>query len=376
MRQVAQVFRRRGARGRVAECLVYLDGESIDPSWGIAGFVDTETTGRDHDTDEIVELALVLFAFDRNTGRIMGIVDEYVGLREPAVPIHPGAYRVHGITLKDVRGKRLDNVRIEAMLDRAEFLVAHNERFDRGFVARLFPKCKSKKWLCSMRGIDWRRHGFNSKKLENLLQCHGIRTEQEHRAGSDARDAVLLLSQRSRDGQSYFLELLRHYQPIGGSAIVRSCDGAPTRSWIFQCNPRRFDIDRYLTENDGPLGWFVRQKHFLDQISEGDEVFIWRSDGGRKETGGIIAKARVVSSPDEMSGRGLKSYYRTNEWRHAGIGVWLEILEARLGDGMIKKSSLLTHRVLKDLRILRVPVETNYLLTKEEAAEIRRLWNM
>jgi len=122
---------------------------------------------------------------------------------------------------------------------------------------------------------------------------------------------------------------------------------SPSVSWILQCNPERFDIDRYLAENDDLLGWFIRQRHFVDRMEEGDEVFIWRSDGGRKDTGGIIARARVVGSPEEMSGQELKSYYRTTEWRHVGIGVWLDILEVKLGDGMIKRSSLLTHPILR-----------------------------
>lgn len=371
----AAICGRRGAGQESTESSAYLDRESIDPSWGIAAFVDTETTGCNLDRDDIVELAIVLFAFDRGTGQITGVVDEYVGLQQPAVPIRPGACRVHGIREEDVRGKRLDTARIAAMLEQAEPLVAHNERFDRAFVARLFPGCELKPWLCSMRGIDWRGHGFNSRRLEDLLRCHGIRTEQEHMAASDARDAVVLLSQRAQDGRSYFWELLSHYRQVQDAAIAGFREGAPTRSWIFQCNPERFDIDRYLAESDALLGWFIRQKHFLDRIEDGDEVFIWRSDGGRRGSGGIIARARVVGWPEEISGQGLRRYYRNSEWKRSGIGVWLHILEVRLGDGMIKRSSLLTHPVLKDLRILRVPVETNYLLSSEEGTEIRRLWH-
>lgn len=52
-------------------------------------------------------------------------------------------------------------------------------------------------------------------------------------------------------------------------------------TWIFQGNPKHFDMDTYLTENEH-ITWSVRQKYLADQMQVGDIVFIWRSDGGKK----------------------------------------------------------------------------------------------
>src|SRR5690606_30982181 len=103
---------------------------------GIAGFIDVETTGLDPATDEIVEFALVQFTFDRDTGTIVRTIGEYVGLRQPSKPIPKEASRIHGITDQDVKGCRLDDGRILRMLGECEFVVAHNARFDFGFVTR------------------------------------------------------------------------------------------------------------------------------------------------------------------------------------------------------------------------------------------------
>lgn len=65
--------------------------------------------------------AMALFAFDRNTGEIRGIVDEYVGLRDPGRPIPAGAVRVHGIRDCDVTGRRLDDGRVLRLICQAEF---------------------------------------------------------------------------------------------------------------------------------------------------------------------------------------------------------------------------------------------------------------
>lgn len=200
------------------------------PSLGVAGMVDVETTGLSPRYDEIVELALILFAFDRETGEILGVVEEYAGLREPSVPISAGASRVNGITWEMVRGRRLDEQRIEGMLRRAEFLVAHNAYFDRGFVTRLFPLAARKPWLCSMRNVNWHRFGFPSAALQSLLQHHGIVTGRAHRGAEDARATLELLNRRDPEGQPYFRSLLQAFHPGQDGAEPWPGD-SPARGW-------------------------------------------------------------------------------------------------------------------------------------------------
>ena len=177
--------------------------------FGIAGFVDVETTGLSPHSDEIIELALCLFKFKWATGEIVGIVDEYVGLREPGRGIPRRATAVHGICDCDVEGKCLDMEIVESMIHKAEFLVAHNASFDRGFMIKLFQICQTKHWLCSMRGIRWRERGFSRMALQTLLNEHGIKVSRAHRAEDDVKASIRLLSLRDASGGIYFGELLQ-----------------------------------------------------------------------------------------------------------------------------------------------------------------------
>jgi len=170
---------------------------------GIAGCIDVETTGLDPHYDEVVELAIVLFSYCPEN--ITGIVGTYSGLREPGVPISDSAYSAHGLNESELKGKRLDEQRIEAMLRKVDFLVSHNAGFDRAFASRIFPFLVGTHWYCSMSGINW----SGGKSLQKLLADHGIDLGLSHRALYDALAVINLLSHRANSGRTYFAEMIR-----------------------------------------------------------------------------------------------------------------------------------------------------------------------
>lgn len=103
--------------------------------------IDTETTGLDPATADIVELGLVTFP-DMYT---------FSSLVRPTVPIELKAMAAHHIKEDWVKNAPpIKSVFGNAHLSDAKFLVAHNAEFDRGFIEKpkLLPEIP---WVCTWR---------------------------------------------------------------------------------------------------------------------------------------------------------------------------------------------------------------------------------
>lgn len=161
--------------------------------------VDVETTGLDS-SDEIIEIGLVLFKYEVESGRLTELVDQYSDLREPSVRCSAEAFEVHGISPAMTKGKRLDEPRINTLFARAALIIAHNAAFDRRFVAKHFPTIPQRPWMCTMRDINWDYEACNSKRLDAIAEHYGIRRERQHRAIDDAKVLLSVLRRTDKLG--------------------------------------------------------------------------------------------------------------------------------------------------------------------------------
>jgi len=154
---------------------------------------------------EIIELAVVNAAYDRDCGQVFGIVEQYEGLREPKCRISKADQRLNGLGNEQVRGQRLDEERIKSLLKRSDFVVAHNAYCcDKPRMIDLFTWAADLDWRDSLNGVDW---GTDERNLPFLLKHHGVDCEVSHRAGPDARALLELLSYGG-SGKTYLSRLL------------------------------------------------------------------------------------------------------------------------------------------------------------------------
>lgn len=130
-------------------------------------------------------------------------------------------------------------------------------------------------------------------------------------------------------------------------------------TWIFQGNPKQFDVDTYVKENK-IITWNIRQERFVKQIKNNDEVFIWRSNG--KNPGGIIAYGKVV-----------REAYIEDDINQVDI----EVEEYRLTkeDGMLLRDDLKRYMITSNLSIIKQPTGTNFYVNEEQREHLKKLWN-
>lgn len=134
------------------------------------------------------------------------------------------------------------------------------------------------------------------------------------------------------------------------------------KTWIFQGNQKIFDINEYVTKNE-IVTWTLKIKKFQEEISIGDRVFIWRTEG-IEYPGGIIALTEVKSKP----------YYSEKE---EATVIDLKVKESRISqeENMLLRSDLKKSVKTKFLSIIRSPQGTNFKCTDSEGENLIDYWN-
>lgn len=155
--------------------------------------LDTETTGLDHRQERIIELAMLSVLVDAATGLPVGPVTVFEAFEDPGKPISPEVQALTGISDDDVRGQRIDDAQVEALVQAADVVLAHNAGFDRPFVEARWGVFEDKAWACSFAGIDWKAQGTGSAKLEFLAGESGWFYDA-HRAQVDCHALLQVLT--------------------------------------------------------------------------------------------------------------------------------------------------------------------------------------
>lgn len=139
-------------------------------------------------------------------------------------------------------------------------------------------------------------------------------------------------------------------------------------SWIFQANPKIFDIEGAIAELT-EMNWKVNR--YRDRIHAGDTVYIWEAGGDA----GIVAVGKILSNPALIEdSESEKKFYRPDaakenqEEQYIGVHISIEELETR-----IKRRNLLNHPAVSSMQILMHPQGTNFILTDKESKVLEDL---
>lgn len=184
----------------------------VRPDYPLRGIIlDTETTGLNARNDEIIEIGMIAFTFDA-TGIIGDVTGVYGGLRQPGVSIPAEITRLTGITDDMVAGQSIDMAAVQALIDPADLIIAHNAGFDRPFCEAFSPLFVGKAWACSNSEIDWVARGYEGTKLGYLIGQAGY-FHDGHRAVDDCFALLEVLARDTGNATSTaFAELYEQSQ--------------------------------------------------------------------------------------------------------------------------------------------------------------------
>lgn len=185
---------------------------AIRPEFPLKGIIlDTETTGLNHLTEEIIEIGMIAFTFDEQ-GTIGDVTGIYGGLQQPGKSIPADITRLTGITDEMVAGQMIDMQAVRALIAPADLIIAHNAGFDRPFCEAFSSAFYDKAWACSNAEVDWSARGFEGTKLGYLVGQAGY-FHDGHRAVDDCFALLEVLDRKAEgDASTPFAELYRASQ--------------------------------------------------------------------------------------------------------------------------------------------------------------------
>ena len=170
----------------------YSENKELNLQKGV--IVDVETTGLNSDTDRIIEIGIITFEFEPQSGKIIRIIEKYNSLNDPGFPISIESTQIHHITNEMVLGKKIDILKINQLVSQSSLVISHNAKFDRAFLEKEFPIFTELEWACSFSQIDWRNEGIGSSALEFIAYKYGFFYEG-HRAEIDCLAVLEILAQ-------------------------------------------------------------------------------------------------------------------------------------------------------------------------------------
>lgn len=149
--------------------------------------IDTETSGLDPATNQVIELGAILYSVEYQTP----LHQISTLLRAPNNPaqtinrIPPQA--LHGVS-QSLQAKVLEI--FAEMVQEASYVIAHNVEFDsQWFNGHPLPQLINSRglvpWLCTMDDFKWPLQTKSRESLVNLALQHGIGVSTAHRALTD-----------------------------------------------------------------------------------------------------------------------------------------------------------------------------------------------
>lgn len=146
-------------------------------------------------------------------------------------------------------------------------------------------------------------------------------------------------------------------------------------AWIFQGNPKRFDLDDYLARYPELIYW--RVPRYGAEIAVGDRAFIWRAGSEP----GIVASGTIAEAPISAAKVAHPEALGDDLWfadkprdDEPKVGIALDFVRLSLGEGMLPRAAVKDDPLLQQGTIITMPNGTVFRLGDAERKRIEELW--
>ncbi len=282
--------------------------------------LDLETTGGNAQQDRVTEIAAVRMVHGQEVVRWSTLVN-------PGVRISHFIEQLTGISnalVADAPTFAEVGQQLLALLDDA-VLVAHNVRFDHGFLQHEFERmgvALRVKTLCTVRLSRLLYPQFKGHGLDAIMQRHGIASAARHRAMGDV---VVMQSWLAQVTDAFGIDTLRGH----AQALLQGSAALPP-----QLDTNVADIPEapgvYVFYGEGALPLYIGKSvklrsrvmsHFQAASREPREMRIaqeirrveWTETAG--ELGALLLEARLVKAQQPIHNRQLRRASSLSAWR-------------------------------------------------------------
>jgi predicted RNA-binding protein with PUA-like domain len=191
-------------------------------------------------------------------------------------------------------------------------------------------------------------------------------------------DALLLAITSLEQFVDYSKNILGENRP-GLIELARKFRGDKAPSyWIVQGNPKRWDINHYLKNND-LVYWGVQRENHREQMEIGDRVFFWRSKGNTDAPYGIVGTGRIIEKPTPLDKIKYPEHLieadRDINDDITMIGIRIEDLRLTPEEGMVQVEKIKKCSNISNMQLLTARQGSSFNLSVEQFNIILDLWN-
>jgi len=220
-----------------------LTTDNQQPKTNLYAILDIETTGGQYNEEGITEIAI--YKFDGHE-----IVDQFISLVNPEIPIQPFVVKLTGINNAMLRSAPKFHEVAKRIIEITEscIIVAHNASFDYRILRTEFDRLGykfQKATLCTVELSKKIIPGLPSYSLGKLVRSLGIPMADRHRASGDAMATLKLFKMLlSKDVEKEILKSLIKTEIKSGMApkLLDIIESLPTKTGIYYIHNEKGDL--------------------------------------------------------------------------------------------------------------------------------------